>query len=252
MVIAGQAAFGLFMLRDFWGPAFEKIVADDESAQLTGIFQLLLSMAGFLAFLFYLNKHNWRELFQVFGGKKTVVGTSERLILGRNDGLNRTVFWEQIRETERDSMTVDLKLALRTGPKPIDAFDPEIIWLTGLKNPRTIHERVQTMVAAKPIWHTGEDSLNFYPATTYGGPEAVFGHCELHNSLLYSTVDFFGKNQLLMLRERIKSAVVEPYDIPKPGWAVVVLLENEARFPLFFTEDLAEAKRAAACFKSRA
>ncbi len=248
ILIAGQMGFGLVVTREIWKSAFSKILSENESEQIVGLVQVIFTSIGLGLFLWFFNQKHWPEVMHLFRGKRTVVGTSERLILGEPNGANRTIFWEQIRTTTLDTVTADLKFELRTGPKPIESPIAEVFWLTGIANSREIHARLQELIAARPILNSGENDLSFHQGMTLGGPEAWFGPVEVHQKVVFSARDFFGKNQLLMLRSRIKKAIVEPYDIPKPGWAVVLFLENGVRFPLFFTDDLAEAKKAAGCF----
>lgn len=249
IVIGGQIGVALLVSREMWVHVFGLILSENEPEQIWGILKLIFMVAALLVFLWYFNQKQWDEIVHLFRGKRSVVGTSERLIVGNPEGANRTIFWEQVRSVDRDPVSPSVKFQLRTGPQPIESFVPEIFWLTNLAEADNIFLRSKELVAKRPVLHTGEAALNFYPKMTDGGPKAWFGPCELHQTLLFAAHDFFGKNQLLMLRSRIKSAVVEPYDIPKPGWAVVLFLENGARFPLFFVEDIKEAKAAAAWFK---
>ena len=249
IMIGGQIGLALLVTREMWVHVFGLLLSENEPDQIRGIFKLIFMVAALLVFLWYFNQKQWDEIVHLFRGKRSVVGTSERLIVGNSDGANRTIFWEQVRTVDHDAESSSVKFELRTGPRPIESFTPEIFWLTNLAEAGNIYHRSKELVANRPVPHTGEGNLNFYPKMTEGGPQGIFGPCELHQTLLFSAHDFFGKNQLLMLRSRIKSAVVEPYEIPKPGWAVVLFLENGARFPLFFTEDLKEAKGATAWFK---
>lgn len=243
-LIAGQVSLALLLSSGMWGEVFGNILSENEAEQMSGLRKLLLMAMVFVAFIYGFNQKIWAELFQFSKNKKLVVGTSERLIFGNPDGADRTIFWEQVAAVERELAASSILIELRTGSLYSGDFAPETLWLTGLGNAPAVLQSCQRLMEGRPWPDSGEGRLLFSPKMVSRKPQAAFGPCELYREVLYSRSDFFGKNQLLMLRSRIKSAVVEPYDIPKPGWAVVLFLENGARLPLFFTEDLKEAKGA--------
>ncbi len=248
-IVLGQLGFILFFTRKVWLDALMLMLSDRPEDVMSGLSKFLFGGGGVFVYLFFINRGSLDELRRAFQRKMTVVGTTERLLAARpGDGAVRTVFWEQVRSVEARSLTSAAKMELRTGRRVGEDHVPEAIWLSGLSAPRAFLEKAEKLRLSRPILNGGEDFFQFHPNMIDGKPVATFGPVEVHRSVIYSVKGFFGDEQVLLLRSRVRGAVAEPYDIPSPGWAVVLILENEARFPLFFTANLEEARRAAAFF----
>lgn len=246
--IAGYAAGAIFLTRGWWFEIFELVLGPDELFSPPDLLPKLLPIGASAVVVWLLTREEWMSLLHSASNRSVFVGTSLRLLqINSQAGDFRPIFWEQVRGVKKFGNGKTLELELRTGLTSDDEnYFSEKIWLTGIESGPEVAELIKKRLAENPIDNRAEDFILFGKRENFQYRLEVFGELEVFRKTVFVRKSPFQERPFLMLRSRIGSLEIEPYDLPEPGWLLFSRAENGHRQPFFFSINLGQIQLARA------